>query len=93
MHATDVNPLFHSALLLSALPVPLLRQVGEGWRIHFFVFLRFGRVLIPDFFPLFFLSASFEHSSMTFVDLVGSQGLLRDPNGSHFGSSRGQIWV
>ena len=35
MHATDVNPLFYSALLLSALPVPLLRQV------HFFVFLRF----------------------------------------------------
>ena len=30
MHATDVNPLFYSALLLSALPVPLLRQV------HFF---------------------------------------------------------
>ena len=27
MHATDVNPLFYSALLLSALPVPLLRQV------------------------------------------------------------------
>ena len=35
MHATDVNPLFYSALLLSALPVPLLTQV------HFFVFLRF----------------------------------------------------
>ena len=34
MHATDVNPLFYSALLLSALPVPLLRQV------YFFVFLR-----------------------------------------------------
>ena len=46
-----------------------------------------------DFFPSFFLSASFEHSSMTFVDFVGSQGLLRDPNGSHFGSLRGQIWV
>ena len=28
---------------------------------------------------------------MTFVDFVGSQGLLRDPNGSHFGSLRGQI--
>ena len=27
MHATDVNPLFYSALLLSALPVPSLRQV------------------------------------------------------------------
>ena len=27
MNATDVNPLFYSALLLSALPVPLLRQV------------------------------------------------------------------
>ena len=25
--ATDVNPFFYSALLLSALPVPLLRQV------------------------------------------------------------------
>ena len=56
-------------------------------------FLRFGRVLIPDFFPLFFLSASFEHSLTTFVDFVGSQGLLRDPNGSHFGSLRDQIWV
>ena len=30
MHATDVNPLFYSALLLSALPVPLLRQVPWG---------------------------------------------------------------
>ena len=30
MHATDVNPLFYSALLLSALPVPLLTQVREG---------------------------------------------------------------
>ena len=27
LNATDVNPLFYSALLLSALPVPLLRQV------------------------------------------------------------------
>ena len=35
MNATDVNPLFYSALLLSALPVPLLRQV------YFLVFLRF----------------------------------------------------
>ena len=56
-------------------------------------FFRFGRVLIPDFFRVFFLSASFEHSSMTFVDFVGSQGFLRDPNGSHFGSLRGHIWV
>ena len=35
MHATDVNPLFYSALLLSALPVPLLRPV------YFSMFLRF----------------------------------------------------
>ena len=28
--ATDVNALFNSALLLSALPVPLLRQVPLG---------------------------------------------------------------
>ena len=148
MHATDVNPLFYSALLLSALPVPLLRQVYllvfsrsffrmcflfVFWRVlewsfgarrvhfgaiwgsfgsHFGDFLRirwisenvcftlikhqfwrFGRVLIPDFFLLFFLSVSFEHSSVTFVDFVGPLGLLRDPNGSHFGSLRGQIWV
>ena len=32
MNATDVNPLFYSALLLSALPVPLLRQVYDGKR-------------------------------------------------------------
>ena len=34
MNATDVNPLFYSALLLNALPVPLLRQV------YFLMFLR-----------------------------------------------------
>ena len=45
------------------------------------------------FFVLFFLSVFLAHSSLTFVDFVGSQGFLRDPNGSHFGSLRGQIWV
>ena len=50
MHATDVNPLFYSALLLSALPVPLLRQVyflvffGVFFSLRFlFVFLRCWR--------------------------------------------------
>ena len=35
MNATDVNPLFYSALLLSALPVPLLRHA------YVFVFSSF----------------------------------------------------
>ena len=45
MNATYVNPLFYSALLLSALPVPFLRQV------YFFVFLNF-------FFRVWFCSFS-----------------------------------
>ena len=56
-------------------------------------FWRFGRVLIHDFFMLFFLSVFHEHSLLTFLDFVGSQGLHRDPNGSHLGTLRGQIWV
>ena len=45
MNATDVNPLFYSALLLSALPVPLLRQV-------------FFRVFFSPFFVFVFCSVS-----------------------------------
>ena len=56
-------------------------------------FGRFGRVLIPDFFVLFFLSVFHEHSLLTFLDFVGSQGLHRDPNGFHLRSLRSQIWV
>ena len=56
-------------------------------------FWRFGRVLIHDFFMLFFLSVFHEHSLLTFLDVVGSQGSHRDPNGSHLGTLRGQIWV
>ena len=95
MNATDVNPLFYSALLLSALPVPLLRQVYVCVFLsivkHYFG--RPGRVLIPDFFVLFFLSVFLEQSLLTFRDFVRSQGVHRDPNGSHLGSLRGQIWV
>ena len=56
-------------------------------------FRRFGRVLIHNFFVLFFLSVFHEHSLLTFLNFVGSQGLHRDPNGSHLGTLRGQIWV
>ena len=56
-------------------------------------FRRFGIVLIPDFFTLFFFLIFLLHFSLTFVDFVGPQGLHRDPNGSHLGSLRSQIEV
>ena len=49
MHATDVNPLFYSALLLSALPVPLLRQV---------YFFGVFEVLFPCLFSVRFLEGA-----------------------------------
>ena len=148
MHATDVNPLFYSALLLSALPVPLLRQVpffvflrfffrvcfllvfwkvlegSFGARIahfesilrsfgsHFYDFLgirwisenvcfskvkqqllRFGRVPNRVFFVFFFRSIIFRRFLNKFCGFVESQGPHGAPNGSHFGSLRGQVWV
>ena len=72
MHATDVNPLFYSALLLSALPVPLPRQV------YFLVFLRF-------FFRVCFLLVFWKVLEWSFGARVAHFGTIWGSFGSHFG--------
>ena len=80
MHATDVKPLFYSALLLSALPVPLLRQV------HFFVFLRF-------FFRVCFLFVFWKVLEGSFGARIVHVGSILRSFGSHFCDFRGIRWI
>ena len=80
MNATDVNPLFYSALLLNALPVPLLRQV------HFFVFLRF-------FFRVCFLLVLWKVLGWSFGARVAHFGTIWGSFGSHFGDFLGIRWI
>ena len=80
MHATDVNPLFYSALLLSALPVPLLRQV------HFFVFLRF-------FFRVCFLLVFWKVLEGSFGAHMAHFGSILRSFGSHFCDLLGIRWI
>ena len=80
MHATDVNPLFYSALLLSALPVPLLRQV------YFFVFLRF-------FFRVCFLLVFWKVLEGSFGARMAHFGSILRSFGSHFCDFLGIRWI
>ena len=80
MHATDVNPLFHSALLLSALPVPLLRQV------HFFMFWSF-------FFRVCFLSVFWKVLEGSFGARMAHFGSILRSFGSHFCDFFGIRWI
>ena len=80
MHATDVNPLFYSALLLSALPVPLLRQV------YFFVFLRF-------FFRVCFLFGFSRVLEWSFGARMAHVGSILRSFGNHFCDFFGIMWI
>ena len=80
MNATDVNPLFYSALLLSALPVPLLRQV------HFIVFLRF-------FFRVCFLLVFWKVLEGSFGARMAHFGSFLRSFGSHFCDFLGIRWI
>ena len=80
MNATDVNPLFHSALLLSALPVPLLRQV------YFLVFLRF-------FFRVCFLLVFWKVLEGSFGARMAHFGSILRSFGSHFCDFLGIRWI
>ena len=80
MNATDVNPLFYSALLLSALPVPLLRQV------YFFVFLRF-------FFRVCFLLVFGKVLEGSFGARMAHFGSILRSFGSHFCDFWGIRWI
>ena len=80
MNATDVNPLFYSALLLSALPVPLLRQV------YFFVFLRF-------FFRVCFLLVFWKVLEGSFGARMAHFGSILRSFGSHFGDFLRIRWI
>ena len=80
MHATDVNPLFYSALLLSALPVPLLRQV------YFLVSLRF-------FFRVCFLLAFRKVLEGSFGARIAHFGSILRSFGNHFCDCWGIKWI
>ena len=80
VNATDVNPLFYSALLLSALPVPLLRQV------YFFVFLRF-------FFRVCFLFVFWKVLEGSFGARMAHFGSILRSFGSHFCDFLGIRWI
>ena len=79
MHATDVNPLFYSALLLSALPVPLLTQV------YLLVFLRF-------FFRVCFLLVFWKVLERSFGARMANFGSILTSFGSHFCDFLGIRW-
>ncbi len=80
IHAADVNPLFYSALLLSALPVPLLTQV------HVFVFWSF-------FFRVCFLFVFWKVLEGFFGARMVHFGSILRSFGSHFCDFLGIRWI
>ena len=96
MFTCFVSPtVVYNAIALNAPPAHLLRQVSKN--VCFIVvehyFLRFGRVLVRDFFMLCFCIDTPTVFLMDFCGFVRPQGFHGVPNGSLLGTLRDQISV